>query len=174
MPVHHSGAWALCRKSSCKHVGGLSRSYGERSQNLKFHNNPNTVGHLLPQLTPGTHWCYSWVGCFPSWHQATRFHLNSWVDWSNMSTFFAQGNNSNTKVATPGIKPGAFQLPGWCPNHFAILPQHTCIHTRTYIHAYINTYTYTRACTLTCINMHRYQWFTFLNTNFNKDWQQHP
>jgi len=38
----------------------------------KFHNNftrlneTRTVGHLLPQFMPGTHWCYSWLGCFPS------------------------------------------------------------------------------------------------------------
>jgi len=30
------------------------------------------VWHLLAQFTPGTHWCYSWMGCFPSWHQATN------------------------------------------------------------------------------------------------------
>ena len=24
------------------------------------------VNHLFPQLLPGTHWWYSWVGCFPS------------------------------------------------------------------------------------------------------------
>ena len=57
-------------------TGGLSKSHGERSQNLKFHNNPNTtkrdnnswafaspvytryplmlqLGGPLPQLTPG-------------------------------------------------------------------------------------------------------------------------
>jgi len=41
--------------------------------------------HLLPQFTPGTHWCYCWVGGFLSWHQATRSPFNSWVDWSNES-----------------------------------------------------------------------------------------
>ena len=25
--------------------------------------------HLLPHLSPGTHWCYRWVGRFPSQHK---------------------------------------------------------------------------------------------------------
>ena len=36
--------------------------------------------YLLPQFTPGNHWCYCWVGCFPNWHQATRctyIHMNT-------------------------------------------------------------------------------------------------
>jgi len=37
-------------------------------------------------------------------------HLNSWVDWDNVTK--AQENNSNTKVATPGVEPGTFQLVG--------------------------------------------------------------
>jgi len=31
--------------------------------------------HLLPHLILGTHWWHSWVGCFPSWHKATRFPI---------------------------------------------------------------------------------------------------
>ena len=86
--------------------------------------------------------CYMTHGqlsiCFPSLHQVpidvtagwaaspvgTRPpgpHFNSWVDWSK---FLAQGNN-NTKVAQLGIEPGTFRLPGGCPNHLAMLPQHT-------------------------------------------------
>ena len=43
------------------------------------------LGGLLPQLSPGP-------------------HLNNWVDWNTL----AQGNNSSTEVATPGIEPGTF------------------------------------------------------------------
>jgi len=47
--------------------------------------------------------------------------------------FLAQGNNSNTKVATPGIKPTTFQSVGQCPDHLAKLA-HT--HTHTHIHTH--------------------------------------
>ena len=36
--------------------------------------------------------------------------------------FFAQGNNSNNIVATPGIEPTAFRLVGRCSDHLAMLP----------------------------------------------------
>ena len=76
----------------------------------------------------GTHWFYSWVGCFPSWHQATRSPFNSWVK------FLAQGNNNNTKVTKPGIKPTTSWLWGWCPDHLAMLP-----HTYTLTHITLHT-----------------------------------
>jgi len=48
----------------------------------------------------------------------------------------AQGNNSNIKVATPAFEPGAFQLPGHRPNHYAILP-HTDRQTDRQIYTHI-------------------------------------
>ena len=67
--------------------------------------------------------------------------------------FLAQGNNSNTKVATPGIEPTTFRSVGQCPDHLPKLAhtqqQHTAhIHTHnniqhTYTHNNIqHTYTH--------------------------------
>ena len=39
--------------------------------------------------------------------------------------FLAQGNNSSTKVATPGIEPETFRLPGQCPSHWLSCLTHT-------------------------------------------------
>ena len=124
--------------------------------------------HLLCKtwicFTPGTQWCYSWVGCFSSWHRPLGPQLNNWVDWSK---FLAQGNNINTKVATLGIKSGVFWLPGQCLSHSTQThytnmhaPKHTHTHTPTRLrtrthtlhttqhgHACIPTHTYTSTCT---------------------------
>ena len=67
----------------------------------------------MPAL-PGTH--YSWVG----WSNVRKFlaqgdqllvlphipQLYSWVDWSNVGKVLAQGNNNN-KQHHLGIKPGS-------------------------------------------------------------------
>jgi len=88
IPVCHLGTWALSWASQWL-AGGLSRSHEERLQNLKFHNT--------------TKWNKS--TCFPNLHQIpndvtagwaaspvdTRSlgpHLNSWIDWSDVSKCF--------------------------------------------------------------------------------------
>jgi len=63
--------------------------------------------------SPGTHWCYSWVNCFP---QATKSPFNSWVDWSNSFLF------KETTATLSGL------TGNWtCPNHLAIVAN-TCTH----------------------------------------------
>jgi len=61
-----------------------------------------TVGHLLHQLTPGTHW---WVGCFPSWHQATRSLFNSCIDRSNVSKVSCSKKQQHQSGLTGNVMP---------------------------------------------------------------------
>ena len=91
MPVHHSGTWALCSwgrarnpQEDCPSLMERGRGTWSSTMTPTPLSKTRTVGHLLPQFTPGTYWCYSWVG-FPSWHQVTRFPINRWVSWSNVS-----------------------------------------------------------------------------------------
>ena len=72
----------------------------------------SSLSVFLWMFTPGTHSCYSWVGCFPSWYQATQLLFINWVN------FLAHENSNNTELAIPGAKP---QPLGWCPDHFAML-----------------------------------------------------
>ena len=50
--------------------GHPSRCHGEKSRNFGSSTTTSKQDkdswHLLPQFTPGTHWYYIWVGCFPS------------------------------------------------------------------------------------------------------------
>jgi len=106
--------------------------------------------HLLPQFTPGTPidvtagWAASPVNTRP-----LNTILNSWVDWSNVSKFLAQENNSNTKMAPLRIKLGTFQLPGqfdYPTSHALHLPYythtHTCIHTQMHVHTQMHAHTH--------------------------------
>jgi len=77
--------------------------------------------------------------------------------------FLAQGNNSNTGVATPGIKCGTFRLPGcsWCPNHFAILPHfffHIHTHTQTLTHTHTHIFIHTHSNIPRTFHMPAYNW----------------
>ena len=112
--------------------------------------------HLFPQL-PNIQWHYSSAGCFP---RPLAPHLNSWVDWSNVSKVLSSRNNSNTKVTTLGIEPRTFQLSGWCPSPGCPTSHkhtHACARTHTHIrtHApthkrtHAHTHTYTHAHTIT-------------------------
>jgi len=47
-----------------------------------LHYDPKWDKDSFPSLHQFTHWFCSWVGCFPSWHQATR------VDWSIVNKIF--------------------------------------------------------------------------------------
>ena len=71
-PVHYSGAESVQANPPgtglviCRGLCHVSQA----KSHLDFHPLSKTwsVEHLLLQITPGTHWCYSWVGCFPSTH----------------------------------------------------------------------------------------------------------
>ena len=91
-----------------------------RSWIAQFHNNltpldkTRTVEHLLPHLLPGTHWCYSWVGCFPSWHQ---------IPWNNTKCLEWELN----------LQPNYHQ----CPHRFAML-LYTHTHPSILLYVYIH------------------------------------
>jgi len=74
--------------------------------------------------------------------------------------FLAQGNNSNTEVATPGIEPTTFRLVDWCSDYLVKLAQthiRTCTHARTQAHTYTNIHTHlhkvARASSRNMLNM---------------------
>ena len=70
------------------------------------------VGYTIPYDSGVGTWSPIWTS---SISEATRslFKQLGTVVWIK---FLAQGNDNNIKVTTPGIKPGTFQVPGWCPN----------------------------------------------------------
>ena len=78
------------------------------------------VWHLLPQLLPGTHWCYSWV------------------DWSIVSKVSCTRKQQQHQSGHTRNQPTTFWLVGWCPDHLSKLA-HT--HVRTHMHIYMLCYT---------------------------------
>ena len=72
---------------------------------LQLLNETWAVQHLLPQFIPGTHCCYNWVGCFPSWHSVSKVSCSR--------------KQQQHQVAQLGIEPRAFRLLGGRPNHLA-------------------------------------------------------
>ena len=105
---------------------------GHRTQSSTMISTPlgetTTVRNSLPRFTPGTHWCYSWVGYFPNCHHAT---LYSWcsmskVSWSRRHHHYRHHQQWPTSCKVR-IKRTTFWLLGWCLDYLAIL---ALTHTR--------------------------------------------
>jgi len=59
---------------------------------------PTAIWDMDASAFACTHWCYSWVGCFPNWHQAITSPFNSWVEWKSLTLRAHTRTHTHTHV----------------------------------------------------------------------------